>query len=104
MAGGTLSTKSGILPFTDFEYNNYPGACGKYIRNSQFAIALGPPYFSRSQCGKIVEITANGKTARGVVLDSCPSCKGLYLTPAPFKRFAPLSQPNGLVRTTWRFL
>ncbi|TFK18267.1 hypothetical protein FA15DRAFT_267859 [Coprinopsis marcescibilis] len=96
--------RTGRLSWQDFETGN-AGACGRFIRNSEFAVAISPALFSQSQCGKIIQITANGRTAQGVVLDSCPTCtdpNNIDLTPGFFQAFANLQA--GVIQGSWQFV
>lgn len=49
-------------------------------------------------------VVAGGKGVDVTVVDSCPGCgrDDIDLSPAAFKKLAPLSQ--GVVQVTWKFL
>lgn len=49
------------------------GACGGYNKNSDFIVALNyQQYESGDWCGKMIEISVNGKTAQAQIVDECP--------------------------------
>ncbi|MEU3315764.1 RlpA-like double-psi beta-barrel domain-containing protein [Streptomyces sp. NPDC006662] len=83
------------------------GACGKVIKDSDFAVALDPtmfgPGYPSSNCGRKVVITYKGKSITATVLDEAPGAGryGLDLTPGAFKAIAPLDKAR--VDVTWRF-
>ncbi|KIF02422.1 hypothetical protein PL81_30060, partial [Streptomyces sp. RSD-27] len=83
------------------------GACGKVIKESDFAVALDPtmfgPGYPSSSCGRKIVITYKGKSITATVLDEAPGAgrHGLDLTPGAFKALAPLDKTK--LDVTWRF-
>ncbi|RXW11964.1 hypothetical protein EST38_g13890, partial [Candolleomyces aberdarensis] len=83
------------------------GACGTFIGNNDFAVALNTPQYGGGypgpNCFKKVTISFGGKTATATILDQCPGCPygGLDLTPALFAYFAPHSR--GIIYGDWNF-
>ncbi|KAI0036277.1 RlpA-like double-psi beta-barrel-protein domain-containing protein-containing protein, partial [Vararia minispora EC-137] len=78
-------------------------ACGGRYANSDFAVALNSAQYSPSQCGRQINLSYGGKTARATIVDNCPGCPygGLDLTEGLFEYFAPL--PTGVIYGTWSY-
>ncbi|KAG9015759.1 hypothetical protein FRB93_012324 [Tulasnella sp. JGI-2019a] len=80
------------------------GACGHWNTNSQPIIALDAALYQKSKaCGKWITIqnTNTKKSARGYIVDECPSCGwgSLDLSPSLFSQLAP--QSEGVVPISW---
>ncbi|KAN0097947.1 hypothetical protein V8E55_002393, partial [Tylopilus felleus] len=87
-------------------YTDGSGSCGDWNKNSDRIVSLSPsifgPGYPRKYRGQV--ITANGRTADGMVHDKCLGCGGhdLDMSQAPFEQFASLS--TGVLRISWHFM
>ncbi|TFK51103.1 hypothetical protein OE88DRAFT_1660412 [Heliocybe sulcata] len=82
------------------------GNCGKYNKDSDLIVALDTAtYNSGSHCDKHITIvnTKNGKKAKAMVRDSCPSCGtgSIDMSPALFKHLDSLD--TGVISVKWWF-
>ncbi|CAE7109535.1 unnamed protein product [Rhizoctonia solani] len=78
------------------------GACGWRNKDSELVVALGPSKYNKvKKCGQSITVKSGGKSVKVKVVDLCPSCGGgsLDLSPAAFKKLAPLSK--GVIQVTW---
>ncbi|CAE6481047.1 unnamed protein product [Rhizoctonia solani] len=90
------------------------GACGWRNKDSELVVALGPSKYNKvKKCGQSITVKSGGKSVKSItvksggksvkvkVVDLCPSCGGgsLDLSPAAFKKLAPLSK--GVIQVTW---
>ncbi|CAE6440803.1 unnamed protein product [Rhizoctonia solani] len=78
------------------------GACGWRNKDSELVVALGPSKYKKvKKCGQSITVKSGGKSVNVKVVDLCPSCGGgsLDLSPAAFKKLAPLSK--GVIQVTW---
>lgn len=97
-------TYSGQATFYNTETGN-AGACGGYLSNSGYTVALNALQYGSEWCGKTITISANGKTHSATIEDECPgdgsTCKwgALDMSPALFKYFADASA--GVFDMTW---
>lgn len=81
------------------------GACGHRNKPSDYVVALNAVEFgSGQQCGRKIEIHAEGKTAVAYIVDKCPGCVrgGLDLSQSLFEHFAPTKK--GVLHGSWRFI
>ncbi|KAM5535891.1 hypothetical protein V8D89_010509 [Ganoderma adspersum] len=84
------------------------GACGKVNKDSDHIVAISSSIFgSGGNCDQFMEIknTKNGKTAFGLVRDSCPGCGSgdTDMSPSLFQSLgATLEQ--GVVSVQWHFM
>lgn len=81
------------------------GACGDWNNDSDYIVALNSAQYGSGypgpQCGKQIEISANGKTAIATIKDECPTCNygDLDMSPSLFNVF---STPDaGVFQMTW---
>lgn len=82
------------------------GNCGKENVDSDLIVALDTAtYASGKHCDKYITIvdTKNGKKAKAMVRDSCPSCGvgSIDMSPALFKHFDSLD--TGVISVKWWF-
>lgn len=84
------------------------GACGDYNNDSDFIVALNSAQYGGGypgpECGKQIEISANGKTAIATIKDECPTCNygDLDMSPSLFNVF---STPDaGVFQMTWDYV
>nr|GAT53215.1 predicted protein [Mycena chlorophos] len=81
---GTWYTQGGVA-----------GACGTVHSDSALIVALPTKaYANGANCGRTVEIVANGVTVQATVADECPTCTNnecLDMSEALFQKFAALS-------------
>ncbi|CAE6477881.1 unnamed protein product [Rhizoctonia solani] len=78
------------------------GACGWRNKDSELVVALGPSKFKKvKKCGQSITVKSGGKSVNVKVVDLCPSCGGgsVDLSPAAFKKLAPLSK--GVIQVNW---
>ncbi|KAJ1303338.1 hypothetical protein OPQ81_011534 [Rhizoctonia solani] len=77
------------------------GACGWRNKDSELVVALGSSKFKKGKCGQSITVKSGGKSVNVKVVDMCPSCGGgsLDLSPAAFKKLAPLSR--GVIQVIW---
>ncbi|KAI1320176.1 hypothetical protein EDD11_001780 [Mortierella claussenii] len=102
----TSGSSSGSFSGRGTWFTDTVGSCGKPFQTSDMIVAMNAAQMGgTSQCGRQVQITANGKTVSATVVDTCPSqfCSSgsLDLSQAVFKQLAPLDQ--GVVHITWKF-
>lgn len=81
------------------------GACGDWNNDSDYIVALNSAQYGSGypgpQCGKQIEISANGKTAIATIKDECPTCNygDLDMSPSLFNVF---STPDaGVFQMNW---
>ena len=119
----TLIDSSYAATYYNAETGN-AGACGKFIKNSQHAVALNPTQYNKgANCGKTINVKCEccilrysqvsnslylgsadkGKSVTATVMDLCPECHSgsIDLTPSAFKELAPLS--DGRIKVEWEF-
>ncbi|KZT23541.1 hypothetical protein NEOLEDRAFT_1179989 [Neolentinus lepideus HHB14362 ss-1] len=82
------------------------GNCGEYNQDSDLIVALDTAtYNSGSHCNKHITIvnTSNGKKAKAMVRDSCPSCGtgSIDMSPSLFEHFDSLD--TGVISVEWWF-
>lgn len=86
------------------------GACGEFISNDDFTVALNTPQYEEKgrtypgrECFKTITLSYGGKTAVARIMDECPGCPygGLDLTPALFKYFD--SPRLGIIYGDWTY-
>ncbi|KAL7416133.1 RlpA-like double-psi beta-barrel-protein domain-containing protein-containing protein [Mrakia frigida] len=79
------------------------GSCGRFLRNSEYVVAVTDAMMNSGWCGRQVAITANGKTAVATIEDTCPGCPyaALDLSPDLFSFFA--SHDAGVIYGSWEF-
>jgi len=87
-------------------YHAGHGNCGGWNTDSDLVVAMSKPFYDRnggSNCDQYVKITSNGKTAYGLMVDSCPGCGegDLDMSPSLFERFASLD--TGVISISWSF-
>jgi hypothetical protein len=75
------SSTNAVMSWNDFAEGGsggWPSYCdGIYHSNTENVIALSTGWFDNlSNCGREIEITIDGKTARGIVVDECDSRLG----------------------------
>ena len=75
------SKSSALLTVNSFEEGGdggYGGACyGKFYSDSQSVVALSTGWYNGgSRCGKMITISANGRSTRAMVVDECDSVHG----------------------------
>lgn len=80
------------------------GSCGWTNSNSQMVCALSGSIMNgnkKKYCGKSITIKSGSKSYSCKVVDTCPGCdsKNVDMSPALFKKFAPLSK--GVISITW---
>ncbi|KAI0637156.1 RlpA-like double-psi beta-barrel-protein domain-containing protein-containing protein [Trametes polyzona] len=78
------------------------GACGNTNVPSDWSYGGGYP---GPNCGRPIEITYNGKSAKATIQDECPGCPspgGLDLSTGLFSYLAPLDM--GVLYASWRYL
>ncbi|KAF8310653.1 barwin-like endoglucanase, partial [Clavulina sp. PMI_390] len=77
------------------------GACGWTNSNSDYIVAMSASRYTSSVCGKMVSITANGKTHTAEVVDECPGCSAnsLDMSPTLFSYFA--DESVGVISIEW---
>ncbi|KAI0370227.1 hypothetical protein BV20DRAFT_966852 [Pilatotrama ljubarskyi] len=83
------------------------GACGKHNVNSDHIVAISSSIFgSGGNCEQFMEIknTKNGKTAFGLVRDSCPGCgpADIDMSPSLFQALG-ASLEEGVIKVSWHF-
>lgn len=84
------------------------GACGDYNSDSDYIVALNSAQYGGvypgPECGKQIQISANGKTATATIKDECPTCNygDLDLSPSLFNVFATPDQ--GTFQMTWDYV
>ncbi|GAA6058513.1 hypothetical protein JCM10212_006952 [Sporobolomyces blumeae] len=92
---------------TWFEQGGQPGSCGKWNNDNTPLVALNQAMVSSggNRCGQYVNIknTANGKTVRAVIADTCPGCSAssLDLSIGAFKAIGNLD--SGVLPISWSF-
>ncbi|KAF7323026.1 DPBB-1 domain-containing protein [Mycena chlorophos] len=81
--------------FLIFRRGGVAGACGTVHSDSALIVALPTKaYANGANCGRTVEIVANGVTVQATVADECPTCTNnecLDMSEALFQKFAALS-------------
>ncbi|KAL0961379.1 hypothetical protein HGRIS_006333 [Hohenbuehelia grisea] len=84
-------------------------ACGGKDKDSDLLVAMSTTFFRNNKgvnCNQYVRLTntANGKVTYARMRDSCVGCgyNDLDMSPATFKKLAPLSQ--GIVKIKWNFM
>ncbi|KIK06512.1 hypothetical protein K443DRAFT_129793 [Laccaria amethystina LaAM-08-1] len=83
------------------------GACGQFLSDSDFIVALNTPQYGSGspgpQCFKTITMSYGGKSTTARIMDQCPGCPygGLDLSPGLFAFFAPLG--TGIIYGTWNF-
>lgn len=95
-------------------YNTGLGACGKVNKDTDLIVALNKAKFDpktpngnpnkNTLCGKKIKASYQGKSVTVTIVDRCPGCgpNDLDLSPAAFKKLAPLSV--GRFKGTWEFI
>jgi expansin (peptidoglycan-binding protein) len=83
------------------------GACGNVNTDAESVVALNAAQYGSGypgpECGKQIQITANGKTETATIVDLCPGCGhgDLDLSPSLFEKFA---HPDvGVLSIDWEF-
>jgi expansin (peptidoglycan-binding protein) len=70
------------------------GACGDVNVDSDYIVALNSAQYGSGypgpECGKQIQISANGKTATATIKDECPTCNygDLDMSPSLFNHFS----------------
>jgi expansin (peptidoglycan-binding protein) len=84
------------------------GACGDVNVDSDYIVALNSAQYGSGypgpECGKQIQISANGKTATATIKDECPTCNygDLDMSPSLFNHF---STPDaGVFQMTWDYV
>ncbi|KAH9988526.1 RlpA-like double-psi beta-barrel-protein domain-containing protein-containing protein [Russula vinacea] len=85
----------------------YPGLgnCGETNSASELVVAISSQiYDNGAHCLKQVQISYGGQSVNAIIVDSCPTCgqDDLDMSPATFKKLAPLSQ--GDIEINWEYL
>jgi len=81
------------------------GACGQLHNDSALVGALDSRIFNLKDCGKQIEVSANGKSVIVTIVDNCPTCLNkncTNLSVAAFQKIAPTSV--GILHANWRYL
>jgi len=83
------------------------GNCGWTNTEHDLIVAMPKVLYDRNKgknCGHMVHITYKGKSTTAKMVDSCPGCgtDGLDMSPATFKKLAPLSV--GVLQIEWHFV
>ncbi|ORY74995.1 RlpA-like double-psi beta-barrel-protein domain-containing protein-containing protein [Leucosporidium creatinivorum] len=83
------------------------GSCGWQKSDSDYIVAMNSPQVSNgAHCGKYVQVTntANGKSVKAMVADTCPGCAygSLDLSVGAFDQIG--AQDSGVLPIKWQFL
>jgi len=90
--GGKSTSNDLVAAVSGNLFNTFPGATANPNKNPI--------------CGQRITAKVNGKSVTVTVRDKCPGCRGKFdldLSPAAFKRLAPLSVGR-LEGVTWNFV
>ncbi|KAJ3316806.1 hypothetical protein HDV06_002819 [Boothiomyces sp. JEL0866] len=81
------------------------GACALDCVNHNYFVSVNTAMYQPSMCGLCVQITYNGKTTVGPVVDRCPGCpgQGLDISPPMFTELAG-SLDVGRFDADWQFI
>jgi len=94
----TRSTQGFSGDMTFYDASVGLGSCGTQGENNQMLVALAADVMQNGQdsndnpkCFKKINISYKGKTHQGMIVDTCPECKGgsIDVTEALFEKFAP---------------
>lgn len=102
MLAAALATVATAGTATYYVPNGNAGNCGWGINNDAWAVALpSHAYGNGENCGKGINIKHNGKTLRGYIADSCPTCGPgqVDLVQGFFEQFADTSV--GVIDVDW---
>ncbi|KAI9321173.1 hypothetical protein DFJ73DRAFT_634933 [Zopfochytrium polystomum] len=98
----TVAEEYGHMTYYYTETGN-AGACGSYLHDTDYLVAMSLGRYSSSYCGRQVCISANGVTVQATIKDACESCgySDLDASPALFSAITSLSA--GLIQISWHF-
>ncbi|KAF8754934.1 Non-catalytic module family expn protein [Rhizoctonia solani] len=99
---GTIEARANSGKGTWYNPSVGTGACGWNNKDSELVVALGPSKYNKAKkCGQSITVKSGSKSVKVKVVDLCPSCGGgsLDLSPAAFKKLAPLSK--GVIQVNW---
>ncbi|PWN54192.1 barwin-like endoglucanase [Violaceomyces palustris] len=99
--GAPLESRASSGKGTYYYQNGNPGSCGKWHKDSDMIVAINSPQYKKSNCGRSLWITYNGKKINAVAADKCPSCAwgSLDLSVGAFKKLAKLDK--GVINVKW---
>ncbi|KAJ6785565.1 hypothetical protein PWT90_10644 [Aphanocladium album] len=101
LAAATMASVASAGHATYYEPNGHAGNCGWGIDTNSWAVALPSHAYRSDLCGKGINVRHNGKTLRGYIADSCPTCApgDIDLARGLFTQFADTSV--GVIDVDW---
>ncbi|KAI0686448.1 RlpA-like double-psi beta-barrel-protein domain-containing protein-containing protein [Cytidiella melzeri] len=101
-SGTSLAKRDTVSSSKWTYYEAGKGACGGTNNDNDWIVAVDAKRFdSGGWCGKTIQLSYNGKSAKAQVVDRCEGCTdgGLDLTPGLFSYFA--SEDEGVIYGSW---